>query len=77
MSDAKKRALLIADNKIAQNAGWDRERLAAEFPELTDLLIEENLDISITAFESVEIDQIVTDFGNGSRDPPDRLGPAG
>ena len=76
LSEAKKRALLIADNKIAENAGWDREQLAAEIPELTDLLIEENLDISITAFEAVEIDQIVADFEKDSRDPADRLEPA-
>ena len=41
LSEAKKRALLLADNKIAENAGWDRERLAIELPELTELLIEE------------------------------------
>ena len=40
LSEAKKRALLLADNKIAQNAGWDRERLAIELPELAELLIE-------------------------------------
>src|ERR1700675_3494814 len=33
LSEAKKRALLLADNKIAENAGWDRERLAIELPE--------------------------------------------
>jgi len=43
LSDAKKRALLLADNKIADNAGWDRERLAIELPELAELLIEEAL----------------------------------
>src|SRR4026209_1430917 len=35
---AQKRALLIADNKITENAGWDRERLAIELPELAELL---------------------------------------
>jgi ParB-like chromosome segregation protein Spo0J len=29
LSEAKKRALLLADNKIAENAGWDRERLGS------------------------------------------------
>ena len=29
LSEAKRRALALADNKIAQNAGWDRELLAA------------------------------------------------
>ena len=45
LSRAKRRALAIADNKIAENAGWDRERLAIELPELAELLIEEGLDI--------------------------------
>ena len=38
LSPAKRRALAIADNKIAENAGWDRERLAIEIPELAELL---------------------------------------
>jgi ParB-like nuclease domain len=33
LSPAKQRALAIADNKIAENAGWDRERLAIEIPD--------------------------------------------
>ena len=65
LSEAKKRALLLADNKIAENAGWDRERLAIELPELAELLIDEDLDISITGFEPVEIDQIVERFRGG------------
>ena len=50
LSPAKKRALALADNKIAENAGWDREILAIELPELSELLVEENLNISITGF---------------------------
>ena len=73
LSEAKKRALLLADNKIAENAGWDRERLAIELPELAELLIEENLDISITGFETVEIDQLVIDFEENSADPADEI----
>ncbi len=30
LSEAKKRALMLADNRIAQSAGWDRERLSIE-----------------------------------------------
>src|SRR6478672_3028397 len=41
LSAAKRRALALADNKIAQNAGWDRELLAAELPELADILVVE------------------------------------
>ena len=73
LSEAKKRALLIADNKIAANAGWDRERLAIELPELAELLIEESLDISITGFEPVEIDQLVSDFEENTADPADNI----
>ena len=62
LSEAKKRALLLADNKIAENAGWDRKRLAVELPELAELLIDEQLDISITGFEPAEIDQLINDF---------------
>jgi hypothetical protein len=42
------------DNKIAQNAGWDRELLATELPELAEILIVENLDISITGFDRLD-----------------------
>ena len=73
LSEAQKRALLIADNKIAENAGWDRERLAIELPELAELLIEESLDISITGFEPVEIDQLVSDFEENTADPADSI----
>ena len=75
LSEAKRRALALADNKIAQNAGWDRELLAAELPELADILIAENLDISITGFAPVEIDQIQTDFEEDPSDPADSVDP--
>ena len=58
LSAAKRRALAIADNKIPENAGWDRERLAIEIPELIELLSTEGLDISILGFEPIEIEQI-------------------
>src|ERR1700738_2924732 len=38
LSDAEKRALALADNKIAANAGWDRKLLAAELGDLAALL---------------------------------------
>ena len=58
LSPAKRRALAIADNRIAEGAGWDRRRLAIEIPELTELLNLEGLDISILGFEPIEIEQI-------------------
>jgi hypothetical protein len=62
LSPAKRRALAIADNKIAQNSRWDRERLAIEIPELADLLTPEGLDVSILGFEPTEMDHIQMDF---------------
>jgi site-specific DNA-methyltransferase (adenine-specific) len=50
-SDAKKRAYIIADNKLALNAGWDNEMLALELGELKDL----DFDIDLTGFTADEI----------------------
>jgi DNA modification methylase len=75
LSPARRRALAIADNKIAANAGWDRERLAIEIPELADLLNAEGLDVSILGFEPVEIDQLQTDFEEHGTDPQDNIEP--
>ena len=73
LSGAKRRALSLADNKIAQNAGWDRSLLASELPELADILVVEGLDISITGFAPVEVDQIATDFEEDPSDPADAM----
>ena len=73
LSAAKKRALALADNKIAENAGWDREILAAELPELGELLLEEQLDISLTGFAVAEIDQILFDVDAVGEDAVDTI----
>jgi ParB/Sulfiredoxin domain len=73
LSPARQRALAIADNKIGENAGWNRERLAIEIPELAALLEVEGLDVSILGFEAVEIDQLVTDFEENAADPQDSI----
>src|SRR5262245_52952320 len=44
LSEAKRRALALADNKIGENAGWDRERLAIELPALAEILVVEGLE---------------------------------
>ena len=75
LSEAKRRALALADNRIAESAGWDRELLSLELPELTEILIGEGLDISITGFSAVEIDQLAVDFENDASDPDDSIDP--
>jgi hypothetical protein len=57
MSQAEKRAHVIADNKLALNAGWDEELLASE---LQGLLADEiNFDIGISGFSIAEVDGLI------------------
>jgi DNA modification methylase len=65
LSTAQKRAYVIADNKIAEQAGWDREILAIELGELIDLLPAEGMDVSLTGFEAAEIDLLLADMASG------------
>ena len=61
LNEAEKRAYMLADNKLAENAGWDREMLAIELGELALLLPELDIDVTITGFDVGEIDQINAD----------------
>jgi DNA modification methylase len=56
LSEAEHRALVLADNKIALNAGWDENLLAIELEFLSDQI---DIDVSITTFDTVEIDTII------------------
>jgi DNA modification methylase len=73
LSDAEKRALALADNKIAANSGWDRVQLATELGELAVLLPECNLDLEITGFEPAEIDSLMGDLVDQERDAADEV----
>ena len=75
LSDAQKRAYLLADNKLAEKAGWDRAALAVELNSLTPLLEESGLDISLTGFEPAEIDSLMGDLVDPEADPADELSP--
>ncbi len=57
LSPAEKRAYVLADNKLALNAGWDEELLALELKELMEADIE--FDVSVTGFSIAEVDQLV------------------
>lgn len=71
LSDAKKRLLTIADNKIPTNAGWDYPVLAAELGELAALLPECQLNIELSGFEAAEIDSLMSDHLDSEREPAD------
>jgi DNA modification methylase len=57
LSAADKRAYIIADNRLAEKAGWDRELLAIELQALVDL----DFDIELTGFETSAVDIILED----------------
>jgi DNA modification methylase len=76
LTEAQKRAYVIADNKIAEQAGWDREILAIELGELIDLLPVEGFDVSLTGFEAPEIDLLLADMAPASRSAPEDVAPA-
>ncbi|NOU03128.1 MAG: ParB N-terminal domain-containing protein [Novosphingobium sp.] len=52
LSEAERRAYVLADNKLALNAGWDKEILAIELQALVDL----DFDVELTGFSVAEID---------------------
>lgn len=56
LTDAQKRAYVIADNKLALNAGWDDEMLALELGDLQDM----EFDLSLTGFSTDEINALLT-----------------
>lgn len=55
MSLADKRAYIIADNALAEQAEWDRSKLAREFESLLEL----NYDLDQTGFDTLEIDSLL------------------
>jgi DNA modification methylase len=57
LTDAQKRAYVIADNKLALNAGWDNDMLAVEIADL----IEEGFDLDLTGFDGDEINKLLAD----------------
>ena len=73
LTEAQKRAYVLADNKLAEKAGWDRGLLSAELGELALLLPQIDLDLTLTGFEPPEIDAIFTDRGPAKADPVEDL----
>jgi ParB-like chromosome segregation protein Spo0J len=70
LSETQKKALRLADNKIALNAGWDLEVLRLELAEIGTLDVD--FDVSLTGFASGEIDVML----KAENDPDDEVIPA-
>ena len=58
LTEAQKKAYIIADNKLALEAGWDDELLAVELENLKDL----NFDVELTGFNAAEIDELFSNI---------------
>jgi ParB-like chromosome segregation protein Spo0J len=62
LTEAQKRAYVIADNKLALNAGWDEEMLRIELEELKAL----DFDLAMTGFDAGELEALFADGGENS-----------
>lgn len=75
LSDAERRAYILADNKLTENAGWDRGALALELDQLAPLLAEADLDLELTGFHQAELDALFSDHVDAEHDPADGVPP--
>src|ERR1041384_1993613 len=64
LSDTQRRAYIIADNKLALNAGWDEKALAEELRAIEA----ESLNLSLVGFGDAELEAL---FADGPEDRPD------
>jgi site-specific DNA-methyltransferase (adenine-specific) len=64
-SEAQKKAYVIADNKLALNAGWDLEMLAVELGDLQGF----DFDLMLTGFSDDELSKLLADKTDGLTDP--------
>jgi ParB-like chromosome segregation protein Spo0J len=73
LTDTQKRAYIIADNKLALNAGWDEKMLGLELADLR----EADFDLDLTGFDGDEIEAALNpnepDFQPGTEDDQGRL----
>ena len=70
LSEADKRAYRLADNRLAELAGWDDELLRIEF----EFLIDADIDPIVTGFDTVDVDALL--FGETPKnDPADTIDP--
>jgi len=68
LTETQKRAYILADNRLAEQAGWDRDLLALELGDLTDL----EVDLGALGFEGAELDALLD---HGAADPKEEATP--
>ena len=65
LTEADKKAYVIADNRLAEKSGWDNEILAIELQHLVEI----GFDVDLTGFEPAETDLIIEGIGEESEQP--------
>jgi ParB-like nuclease domain len=68
LTEAEKRAYVLADNRLAELAGWDREILAIELQGLVDI----GFEVEATGFSIPDIDLVLEGAAEAQGGPPDR-----
>ncbi|SNV67235.1 site-specific DNA-methyltransferase [Clostridium cochlearium] len=58
LTEAQKKAYILADNRLAMDAGWDDEMLALELENLKEL----DFDMDLTGFDTAEIDELFSNI---------------
>jgi hypothetical protein len=72
LTDAQKRAYVLADNQLALNSGWDDALLAQEIDAIKGL----DFDLSVVGFSTAELDALIASLPTGSTDTADEPAPA-
>ena len=67
LTPTQRRAYVLADNKLALNAGWDLEMLSLEIGELG----EAGFDLSLAGFDEFELCELFAERTQGRTDPDD------
>ncbi|MDY6322534.1 MAG: DNA modification methylase [Succinivibrio sp.] len=70
LTDAEKRAYILADNKLAEKSGWDLDQLKLEAVDLNDL----HMDLTLAGFDDDELAKLLEPDDEGALDeeePPE------
>lgn len=68
LNEAQKRAYILADNRLAEQAGWDRDLLSLELADLSEI----GVDLGTLGFEGAELDALLN---HGQTDPREEATP--
>ena len=67
LTEAQKRAYILADNQLALNAGWDEEMLSVELSDLQD----QSFDLSLLGFDDKELEKLLNGSDNNTIEDDD------